>query len=189
MYGHKMSNHPIMTYLLTLGITTGCGYMSHPEPARPPVQAQEDTRPLADPIAVGPRPQKIDGADFLTIEQFFTKRGTNLTQEEGDWLAIEGIVEKAFDRFGAPCVVLACPSCFDVVDCEGRQLGEYQFKLDDNTVILGQLHGTRSLVKARIVTQNEIEEAIKNEIQIDSPSTTIKKIGDNSPPINLAPGL
>ncbi|MCA9068912.1 MAG: hypothetical protein KDA84_08320 [Planctomycetaceae bacterium] len=150
------------SHAVSLVVILGCEQSSTKWPE--PIEDTKSELIEVESIRPGTRPRVIDGARYFKAPEIFDlDRPGDPQLSDKPWVAVEGTVRHSFDRFGAPCVVLKCDDCPDIIDCEGMELGKYRFQIGQTVVIRGQLEGTRSLVKSRLIAQEEIDEALKAE--------------------------
>lgn len=114
----------------------------------------------------GPRPRQIDGAPVYTVESYLLTLKDNPPANTNDnqRFAIEGIVEKQGERFGAYYVALHCEdSARPFFTFEDGIRGRFHFDEGQRVLLLGERSSETVFFKFRVVSQVEIDEALLKE--------------------------
>lgn len=149
--------------LLMLITVSACEYtapVSKPVPAQP-VSTPTPKRIELDPIPDGPRPASIKGAKLIPIHQFHEEEVSNDT-----WICIEGTVEHRDELFGAPRLLLLCPTCGTKVHCEGYQLDDYKLPKGSRVIVRGRVFHGNHLAESVPVSRDELTAALEKETLI-----------------------
>lgn len=163
---------PLCLFLLTS--LSGCGNEAQKSPSEANVRRPIPIRDV-ESVLPGPRPSSIDGARFLKGSEFFALDledylPKGIMTHERPWFVVEGIVERFSTRKGDR-IFLKCDNCPRVINCDLRSYG-HKVEPGQNLVIKGQLYEWDYLGYAEIVTQAQIDEAIRKEQGEEQPTNT-----------------
>lgn len=114
-------------------------------------------------LPVGPRPKVILDAHVSDTHAFHQDPGT-----EDRWVCLEGRVVRSGTTMGAESITFQCPACDEIIYCEGASLARYNIPWNTNVMIRGRFSGGMNLSDVDVVTQQQVDSALKQEASSDS---------------------
>ena len=136
--------------------------------------SEEPIQPIPDPLPIRPirviseivpgeRPEAIDSARFMSVSEFLHPSVGPMSWNVGDWVCLEGNIQRSGDRFGAIYVHLSPPESMEYVEFEAGGDILAGATPGKNVLLRGQISSHNNhLSNVSFVTQEQIDLALKS---------------------------